>query len=398
MKSILIVTAGIMQIPAIKKAKELGFFVICTDNNPEAVGFKIADLSAVIDSKDIEGHLKFVRDNKEKYKISGAFAGSDVAVTVAAINTALEVETISIEVAEKSNNKWKMKQQWLKDQVDTPNSIHVQTLEEAEKAIVIIGLPCMVKSVDNAASRGSQLIKFADELTDAFNSACHYSRTGTALIEEYITGQEYSVESIIIKGEVHIISIAERHFGFLPYHIETAHIDPVLISNEKYNAIRQLVKHASKSLGIQTGPAKSDIIEDVNGFKILEMPARLSGGFHSQYTTPLGTGMEPIKAVLQMTVGDEVNMEFITPQKIGYSMCAGIFPDPGVIVSINGIEEAKKIKGVEEIICTKGPGDTITRYVDNGNRFFWIITSGNSREEVLEIFDKAKAVIKFNIK
>lgn len=398
MKSILIVSAGIMQIPAIKKAKEMGLFVICTDKNPEAVGFKFCDLSANIDSKDIEGHLKFVKENKRKYNIKGAFAGSDVAVTVAAINEILDVESISVEVAERSNNKWMMKQRWLKDQVATPNSIHVQTLEEAEKGVAVIGLPCMVKSVDNAASRGSQLIKLSDELPEAFKSACNYSRTGTALIEEYITGREYSVESIIIKGEVHIISIAERHFGFLPFHIETAHIDPVVVSEEKYNAIKKLVVDAAKSLGIQTGPAKSDIIEDEKGFKIIEMPARLSGGFHSQYTTPLSTGMEPIKAILQMTVGDEVNMEFITPQKIGYSMCAGIFPDPGVIFSINGIEEAKKIKGVEEIICTKGPGDTITRYVDNGNRFFWIITSGNSREEVLEIFDKAKAVIKINIK
>jgi hypothetical protein len=99
-----------------------------------------------------------------------------------------------------------------------------------------------------------------------------------------------------------------------------------------------------------------------------------------------------------MTIGDNLNMEYITPQKNGYSMCAGLFPGPGIIVSIDGIEEAKKIKGVEEILCTKGPGDTITQYIDNGNRFFWIITSGNSREEVIEIFEEAKAIIKFNIK
>lgn len=397
MKTILIVSAGIMQIPAIKKAKELGLFVICTDNNPEAVGFKYADLAVKIDSKDVDGHLIFVRENKKKYNICGAFAGSDVAVTVAAINEILDVDSISTEVAQRSNNKWMMKQQWLKDKVATPNSIHVQTIEEAKKATATIGFPCMVKSVDNAASRGSQMIYKSDELPEAFKIACRYSRTGTALIEEYITGKEYSVESIIIKGEVHIISIAERHFGFLPFHIETAHIDPILISDQKYDAIKKLVTIAAKSLGIHTGPAKSDIIEDEAGFKILEMPARLSGGFHSQYTTPLSTGMEPIKAVLQMAVGEEVNMSFIKPQKHRFSMCSGLFPKQGTIVSINGIEDALKIKGVEEIICIKGPGDIITPYIDNGKRFFWIITSGNSREEVLEIFQKAKSKINFDI-
>jgi hypothetical protein len=71
--------------------------------------------------------------------------------------------------------------------------------------------------------------------------------------------------------------------------------------------------------------------------------------------------------------------------------------DSDIKALIDGIEEARKINGVEEIICIKGPGDVITQYIDNGNRFIWIITSGNTRDEVLEIFDKAKAKIKFNI-
>jgi biotin carboxylase len=396
-KGILIVSAGIMQIPAIKKARELGYFVIATDRNPEAVGFKLADISIAIDSKDINGHIEFVKKHKGEYNICGAFAGSDVAVTVAAINKFLGVEAVSIEAAERSNNKWLMKQAWMKDGVASPASIHVTTLAEAEAALQRAGLPCMVKSVDNAASRGSKMIKTADELPEAFKSACTYSRTGTALIEQYITGREYSVESIIIKGELHIVSIAERHFGFLPYHIETAHIDPVVVTSQQYDEIKSLVSKAAVSLGITTGPAKSDLIEDQEGFKILEMPARLSGGFHSQYTTPLSTGMEPIKAVLQLAVGDEVNMKYITPVHNGYSMCAGLFPGPGKIKLVEGIEEARRLPGVHEIICIKGSGDTISEYIHNGNRFFWIITAGKSRDEVIETFEKAKSLIKFNL-
>ncbi len=397
MKSIVIVSAGIMQVPAIKKAKELGLNVICTDKNPNAVGFEYCDLSVPIDSKDIKGHIDFVTKNKDIYNIKGAFAGSDVATTVAAINSVLNIKAISLETAERSNNKWLMKQSWLRDKVATPNSIHVTTLNEAEKAVKIIGVPCMVKSVDNAASRGSKLIVNINELAKAFESACEYSRTKTALVEEYISGKEYSVESIIIKGEVHIISVAERHFAFLPYHIETAHIDPVDINDKQYNSIKNLVSSAAKSLGIDVGPAKSDIIEDSSGFKILEMPARLSGGFHSQYTTPISTGMEPIKAVMQLAVGEEVDLNFITPQRKKYSMCAGIFPRPGKLISIQGLEEAKVSKGVKEIICTKGPGDFITEYKDNGDRFFWIITDGATREEAVNSFELAKSKIKFII-
>jgi len=395
MKSILIVSAGIMQVPAIKKAKELGLNVICTDKNPNAVGFKYCDVSIPIDSKDIKGHIDFVNKNKDTYNIKGAFAGSDVAITVAAINEVLNVKTISTEVAKRSNNKWLMKQSWLRDKVATPNSIHVTTLEEAIKAVKLIGLPCMVKSVDNAASRGSKLIIDINELEEAFKCACEYSRTKTALIEEYVSGKEYSVESILINGDVKIISIAERHFAFLPYHIEVAHIDPIDVSEDKFIAIKNLVAHAAKSLGIYVGPAKSDIIEDASGFKILEMPARLSGGFHSQYTTPISSGMEPIKAVMQLAIGEEVSKQYITPQRKRYSMCAGIFPGPGKLVAIEGLQDAQNLEGVKEIICTKGPDDIITEYRDNGDRFFWVITEGSTRDEAISNFELAKSKIKF---
>ena len=395
MKSIIIVSAGIMQIPAIKKAKELGLNVICTDKNPNAVGFEYCDLSMPIDSKDIKGHIDYVDKHKDIYNIKGAFVGSDVATTVAAINSVLSVKAISLEVAERSNNKWLMKQCWLRDNVSTPNSIHVTNIDEAIKAANEIGLPYMVKSVDNAASRGCKLIESSVDLEKAFENACKHSRTNTALIEEYVSGKEYSVESIIVKGVVNIISIAERHFDFLPYNIEIAHIDPVNLSDEQYNAIRDLVSSAAKSLGIDHGPAKSDIITDSSGFKILEMPARLSGGFHSQYTTPISSGMEPIKAVMQLAIDEEINSNYIKPQRKRYSMCAGIFPKPGKLISIEGLQNAQNSDGVKEIICTKKLGDFITEYRDNGDRFFWVITEGETRDAAIRNFELAKAKIKF---
>lgn len=43
MKKLLVLAAGILQLPVIKKAKEMGIFVIAADGNPNAVGLKYAD-------------------------------------------------------------------------------------------------------------------------------------------------------------------------------------------------------------------------------------------------------------------------------------------------------------------------------------------------------------------
>ena len=104
-ESLLIVSAGIMQIPAIQTAKSLGLHVIATDKNPDAAGFAYCDEAVVIDSKDVAGHISYVREAKNRFNIVGAFAASDVAVTVAAITNELGLPGISNDVAIRSHNK-----------------------------------------------------------------------------------------------------------------------------------------------------------------------------------------------------------------------------------------------------------------------------------------------------
>ena len=58
-----------MQIPAILAAKELGLTVIGTDRNPEAAGFKHCDMAVTLDSKDVDGHVRFAVENPALYRL-----------------------------------------------------------------------------------------------------------------------------------------------------------------------------------------------------------------------------------------------------------------------------------------------------------------------------------------
>ena len=128
-KSIIIVSAGIMQIPAIIKAKNLGYHVIATDKNPNAAGFQYCDYPVLIDSKDISGHLDFVQKYKRVFNICGAFAASDVAVTVAAMTNELGLPGISNDVAQRSHNKALMKSKWLEDGIPTPFGVQIKSID-----------------------------------------------------------------------------------------------------------------------------------------------------------------------------------------------------------------------------------------------------------------------------
>ncbi|HEY3272485.1 MAG TPA: ATP-grasp domain-containing protein [Methanocella sp.] len=395
MKSVIIVGAGVMQVPAIKIAKSMGLNVIATDRDPEAEGFKYADVPVIMDTKDVPGHVQFATANREKYNISGAFSGADVAITVAGITNALGLPGIPMDVAVRSNNKAMMKKCWLKAGIPTPYSIEVDNYEDAVRAIKEInGFPIMVKAIDNAASRGTKKITTMDELGPALADAKNNSTTGTALIEEVISGEEQSVETVVYKGVHYRFGVADRHFGFSPFPIETGHTNPSQLPADIQEEMYAIVKKAAIALGIDFGPAKADTMLTEDGPKMLEMPARLSGGFHSMYTTPIATGMNPIRAVLNLAIGNPMPEEDAVQKLNRVSVCKAIFPAPGKIISIKGIEEARKIKGVEQIFLMVKEGELIKEYKNCANRVCYIITSGDTCREANDIFDLAAGTIK----
>ncbi|OGP21349.1 MAG: hypothetical protein A2054_08135 [Deltaproteobacteria bacterium GWA2_55_10] len=392
-RSIIILGAGVMQIPMIKKAGEMGLFVIATDKKPEAEGFAYADLSVALDIKDARAHVEWALANRDEHNICGVVAGADVAITAAAISNALGLPGIPVETAERSNNKWLMKQRWLADGIATPYAEEVVTLSEAKKAAAKVGYPCMVKAIDNAASRGSRRIDSENELEAALIDAKAHSTTGTALIEEFVEGDEQSVELIVHKGVHYRFGIVDRHFGFQPFPIEVGHTNPTGLSMKAQEGFYNLVISAARSLDIEFGPYKADTIMTKKGPMILELPARLSGGFHSQYTTPLATGLEPQKMAIALAAGLPVRKEYFTQSRSRVTVCKAIFPEPGTIRTIEGVEEAKTLPGVNEIFMMVRAGDLIGPYRNCGHRVCYIIASGTDYEGAEANWQRAASTI-----
>lgn len=393
-KSILILGAGPMQVPLIRKARGMGLFAVASDKNPEAEGFKEADLPLAFDIKDPAAHVQWALANRERLNLSGVVAGADVAITAASVSDALGLPGIPVEVAERSNNKWLMKKRWLSDGVPTPYAEEVVSLSEARKAAEKVGYPCMVKAIDNAASRGSRRIDSMEELPAALEDAKAHSSTGTALVEEFVEGGEQSVELIVDRGTHYRFGIVDRHFGFQPFPIETGHTNPTAFSATAQEGLYALVTRAASSLGIEFGPYKADTIMTKKGPMVLELPARLSGGFHSQYTTPLATGLEPQKMAIALAAGLPVKKEYYTPSLERSAVCRAVFPEPGIVSSIEGIEEVKKLPGVEEVFLTVRPGDEVLPYRNCAHRVCYIIASGSCQSEALDNWERASRTLK----
>ena len=394
-KGILILAAGPMQIPAVLTAKELGLFVIAADRNPQAPGFRFADIGLPLDVVKCAVLADWADQHKSEYNIAAVFAGADVAVSAAVINQRLGLPGISVDVAEASHNKAKMKERWLRDGVSTPPSEEVGNKNDARRLAAKHGYPVMVKAVDNSASRGTKVVGSEAELESAVENAIRHSTTSSCLIEQFVEGEEQSVETVMHHGEQLRAGMVDRHYGFFPYPIEVGHTNPSHLPADAQEQIFRVVAQAAHSLGIDNGPAKADMILTKRGPMILEMPARLSGGFHSQYTTPLALGMNPIRAAMRKSLGDDRFQEDLVPTKQEFSLCHALFPPPGKIRNVTGFEKAQALEGVKHIFLYKQVGETIEEYQNCADRPCYVIIHASSRERLWHIFEMVRDTLRF---
>jgi len=389
-KLVMIIGAGLFQSVAVREAKKLGLKVLATDMNPNAVGFEFCDYKGLVSTSDISATVDFaIKFNRDVHQIDGVLTvGTDVSRTVAGVAQALGLVGVSPETALCATNKARMRECFFKNNVPAPKWMEVSTLKEAEDAITLLGLPLVIKPVDNMGARGVRKIVDESDLAQALESALENSRTGKAIIEEYMEGPELSVDTMVYNGEVHLLTIADRHIEGDIYFVEKGHTVPSIISDETKKEVFEVMKKGIKAVGIQNGASKADIKITKDGPKIGEITARLSGGYHSQYTDPLATGMRSIKAAIDIALGLELDLDDITPKR-SYTACErAVIPAPGRVKAIEGIDKLNDIQGFKHIFVHVNVGDTVYPVISNMGKSANIICCAPTREEAFDCVDK----------
>ncbi len=380
-KTIMIIGGGLLQVPVITTAKKMGLQVIVTDYNPDAIGMKDADIPIIMSTRDIEGSVRVAKSQNEMTPIHAVLTvGTDASMTVAAVANALNLPGIKFEDAEAATNKIKMRMRFKENDVPSPNFLPVWSLSDAKKACKILGFPLVIKPSDNMGARGVKRIDDLNQVSDAFQFAKSASPSGELLIEEYMEGPELSIDAIVYNNEITFTGIADRVIEHAPYFVETGHNMPSALSKKIQDQACEVMKKGIRALGITIGAAKGDIKLAKEGPMIGELAARLSGGFMSAYTYPLSTGVDLMRAAIEVALGQEPgNLEPIYNR---VSIERAIITRPGIVKKINGLEEALKITGIEEIFLNIKPGDKIVKPRSNVEKAGHIIAVGKNLKEV----------------
>lgn len=392
-KKVMFIGAGRHQLRGIQKAKEMGLFVIATDGDSTAPGLGLADMSYVLDVKDIEANLDIAKKNS----IDGVLAvASEVSLkTVGTITEKLSLPGSNLSVIDRCTDKGLMRDSFLKGGVASPKSYAVYSYEEALEKANKIQYPVVIKPADNAGSRGVRMVCAEQDLKEAYLRAFENSRKGKVLIEEFMEGVEVSVEAFMYEGRMNIIALSDKVRTPPPYLVDIAALFPIKYPNNVQEEIIEVARKAIEATGIEVGPVHMELIMTKDGPVPVEVAARGPGFKIFTDILPNITGIDLLKALIQISLGETPDL------KKTRNMSAAIkFIDTksGILKKISGLEEAKKVKGIYELELYAKEGDKVFNLTCGSDRIGHIISITDNREKAEKAIEEATSLLKLEVK
>lgn len=322
MKRLAVIGASYLQLPLVKKAKEMGLEVHCFAWAEGAVCKELSDYFYPISIVDKEQILKICQE----VGIDGVCTiASDVAApTVAYVANKMNLVGNDYVAAVRANNKYQMREAFIKAGVPcpkfmmvTPETLYTPAMMEALKDFQY---PVITKPSDRSGSLGVTKIMRQSEFYPAVECAIDKSFIHQAMVEEFIDGREISVEFISYKGVHHPLQITDKVTTGAPHFVELEHHQPSTLSKDMFETIYEITKTALNALGLTNGASHAEYKITNNGrIAIMEIGGRMGGDFIGSDLVRLSTGYDFVKGVIDVALG-----EFEEPVKT-IRMCSGVY-------------------------------------------------------------------------
>jgi biotin carboxylase len=388
-KSILVIGAGLAQVDAIEKAKELGYTVLVSDGSPHAPGLKIAHESKIIDVKDIELNLKWAKEAN----ISGVISyASDIALhTVLAIRETLDLPGLNRKALGISLDKAQQRELFQKVGIDQPKFTIIKSREDLQYGIAQINYPCIIKPVDNSGSRGVSFICDESEIEKAYQSAISSSPTGVIILEEFMDGVELTIEGFSVNGEHHILAISDKYKPQGTFCVATQLAYPAAISKKNKEKITNQMIQAYEAAGIDDTPTHSEVILTKDGPKIVEISCRGGGFYVFSKVVQSVSGYDIVKNWTNLCVGEKVELPSVQEQGTVLRFFAA---EAGKLQKVEGFRDAMSLQGVEGGLFIQ-PGEVIPELKTDGSRTGWMITRGRDRDSAVQLADQVSKKVVF---
>jgi cysteine synthase A len=264
-----------------------------------------------------------------------------------------------------------------------------------------VGVPCVVKPVDESGSTG---VLRCDTAEEAVAHATGIIATATnvrgqpaaraALVERYLSGTEFSVESFTIDGVHHIVGIVGKSVTGAPHFVEHRHIVPAELPAEAADEMVTTVRRALTAAGLERGPAHTEVKLTPAGASVIEINPRLAGGMIPELLRMV-TGADMVENQIRAAVGLPVELPGDPVS------CAGIqfllADRAGILEDVEGVDAAEAVDGVERVVVTASPGRAVRPPRDAYDRLGYVTARGASASAVTRALSTAAALVRLRL-
>ena len=377
-KKALVLAGGFPQIALLKELNSRGICTVLADYYANPVAKPYADNFFQVSTLDVEAITKLAKEQKVDFLIT---ACTDQALlTVARVSEILGLPCyIDYQTALNVTNKQYMKKVFVENNISTAKHVIMAELDTTK--IDNMSYPLIVKPVDCNSSKGVKKVENLEELKQAFDIAVKLSRTDTAIVEEFIDGEELSVDVYVEDGIAHVLSVSSLD--------KIANNDKFVIfrgrySSEKVEAVYELVRGIAQQIadafGLKNSPMLIQMITDGKRAFVLEFSARTGGGIKFLLIKK-SSGFDVISAVVDLTLGNKPHVQKAIPEN-KYIVNDFIYCKPGKFDHLEGFEALKTEGVISDYYLFKWSGAEFDTIENSGDRIAGFTVQADSVEDL----------------
>lgn len=396
MKKLMILGAGVYQLPAIRKAKEMGLFTIACSIYPDDPGMKIVNKSYPISTIEKDKILEIAK--KEKIDAIMTIASEIAIPTVAQVVDHMRLPGYDYKTAITVTNKYLFRNFLKSHNIPTPTFGLVKNLKEALEMYDNLSKNVMImKPVMSSGSRGVFKIHSKRDIIDNFENCIKFSfGEAGVILEELMLGKEVGGEALVDNNNLIFFQITNKYLN--EYYVPIGHSVPSNLPLDRQEEVKKLVKNAIEALNINSGPLNFDVMITNDGPKIIELGGRLGGNCLPELML-LSTDIDTIKATINIAIGEKPNIGK-TKRKGFYGVKIIGSQKRGILKYITPIKKMKE-KFEEDIIDIKYDhkmGDRIEKFNQGSHRIGHIILKGNNIKDIENKFNKIDDEVNIKLK
>lgn len=390
-KKLLILCGNVVHVKVVEAAKEMGIYTIVTDGLPlmSAPAKQIADEALYIDVLDVEGIVKYCRDNHVDGVINFC---NDIAqrpfqqicekLNLPCFGNAEQFYTLT--------DKNAFKEMCLKHGIDV-----IKQYDESDIENDGIDYPVLVKPVDSRGSRGQAVCYSENDLKTALEIAKKESSNGKAIIEKYMRGkQDFSMSYIFKDGKAYLTRTGDRYLGDEKDGLNKQCIGSVSPSRNTQlylDKVHSRVVKAMQEIGLKNAPVFMQGFIDGQTVRFYDPGLRLPG---TEYENLLyrATGINLMKELIAVCLGGQINDyggDLANAYKLNGKVSVQLLVSAkgGTISAFDGLEEIKQHPSVVTVAQRYSVGETVPQTGDVKQRICEIV--------ILEDREKAKDTVKW---